>query len=98
MWHTNIKEKVVIPISKKAIESYADKAIESESFKVEIDGYETELIYNNILKNNFFKENMLPEQMKEATDMINVMVMVADRRWFVEVYYKINNQWIREET
>lgn len=98
MWVTEIKEKITIPISKKAITLYAERVIKEKKLETVINDYKVEMLLNDSLVNNdLFKEMMIPEYAKNATDMINVMVCVPDDRWFVEIYYKIDGVWVREK-
>lgn len=96
-WYSDIDDKIIKPIGRKAIDKYGIDFLKEESISkdIKIDGYEVSMIKNPILKNNFFLQMF--SYAKEAEYMINVEIKV-NTRTHVGLYYRMKDGIWKEET
>lgn len=95
VWNSGLQTKIR-PIADKAIEEMGHELVSKDwiSTSIEYEGYEVELVRNNILDDQFFQE-MHPKKIKEATAMINVSVEV-NYKLIMNIYYLIDGKWVND--
>ena len=91
-WDSGLQEKILTPISKKALDLYGDKIKRSK--KVVVDGYKVELINNHIIKNDLFP--IMYPHFKDAEKMINIQIEIKGRIYIGALYYLINGEWVKD--
>lgn len=98
IWTTDIDDTIIRPISKKAIDLYADEVVKNGTGNYEIDGYSIRMYRNPVLYKDIYA--FIEPRAMNAKYMVNVEVGMPKGqgvRWFVGIYYKFDEHgWIEE--